>query len=67
MNTDIPPDGIWQSFPFAQFSADHWMSYAALTERSDERLRALILEFFLTEHLYEGWYLLYTGDKLGDK
>lgn len=43
------------------------MSYAALAERSDERLRALILEFFLTEHLYEGWYLLYTGDKLGDK
>lgn len=43
------------------------MSFAALAERSDERLCALISEFFSTEHSYEGWYLLYTGDNLGEK
>jgi hypothetical protein len=41
---------IESEFPFVSYSANYWMSHAREVENGDERLRKIVLSFFLEEH-----------------
>ena len=50
-----PAKEFKKAFPFAQYSARHWVSYGVIGEQKSERIFELAKDFFLSRTLLEKW------------
>jgi ankyrin repeat protein len=63
LNNRLPVQEIRQRFPLAQYSAEFWITFAAVAERKDETLQVFIKKFFYNySGSYRNCYSLYRPD-----
>ncbi|KAK6541415.1 hypothetical protein TWF694_007227 [Orbilia ellipsospora] len=65
LDSKVSTEGLAKTYPFARYCAEYWMTFAAVAEGTDKRLRGFIDQFFGrrgSSHSYRNCLNLYRPD-----